>query len=338
MSDYRPARGPAARPPHSRGFTLIELLVVIAIIAILIGLLLPAVQKVREAAARAKCQNNLKQIGLGLHNFESATQKFPAGHDPSVSAGNWRVDIFPYMELGNVYDQLPNLGTANGRMKKNVYAAAPLGNLVLPIWKCPSSALTETTPQGWVTWWTQYNHMVPGYQGIMGAYPDPGGSTTRHSASNYGGWWTNNGMLLWAEQTSIAACTDGTSNTIVVAEQSGKVRDCTYVQGDARNGYYSPWGGVTNTSARGVASCGAAGCGDLWGLGLTANAYQINSTTCGAGANTSYVGNTILNSFHTGGINVLLGDGSVRFVPDSVDFTMFQRMCARDDGQVITLQ
>jgi len=318
-----------------RAFTLIELLVVIAIIAILIGLLLPAVQKVREAAARMKCGNNLKQIGLGLHSYHDSLQRFPYGHlGAGVQAGNWRVEIFPYLEQGNVYNQLvaynPNM-TVGPSKAVDVYNSTTMRNTILQVWKCPSSALPETQPASWTTWWTNYSHQVPGYQGIMGAYPDPTGAAT-YSASNYGGWWCNNGMLLWNATTKFADCTDGTSNTIIVAEQSGKALNCSYANGDARNGYYTPWGGCTNGATNGVTGCGTGGCGDLWGMGLTCNAYAINSMTCPAGAGFSWGGNTILNSFHTGGVNVLMTDGSVRFLSNSVDFNVVQRAMSRNDS------
>ena len=210
-----------------RGFTLIELLVVIAIIAILIALLVPAVQKVREAAARTQCLNNLKQIGLALHAYHDVAKKFPLGHKNSVDTPNWRVMIFPYLEQGPMY-KLINI---NGGNTQN----GPLNNQILPIWSCPSLPLPQTQPASWTTWWANYNHQVPSYQGIMGAYPNPDGTNTGYSASNYGGWWCNNGMLLWNQYTKIADCTDGTSNTVIVAEQSAKVDNCGYAAGDARD-------------------------------------------------------------------------------------------------------
>ena len=127
-------------------------------------------------------------------------------------------------------------------------------------------------------------------------------------------------------------------NTIIVAEQSGKVDNASgNGPPDLRNGYYSPWGSITNGSTNGVASCGTGGCGDLWGDGLTCSAYSINNKTAPAGAGFTWGGNTILNSAHPGGINALMTDGTVRYVRDSIDFVTFQRACSRNDGQTISL-
>ena len=302
-----------------RGFTLIELLVVIAIIAILIGLLLPAVQKIREAANRMKCSNNLKQIGLALMNYESGYGTFPTGSGAGIASANWRVHILPQMEQENLFRQLSLF---------DVYNPTVLNKLVLSTFKCPSSDLPDTQPNSWVTWWANNNHQVHSYIGIMGANPDPVGRTNGSIyPSNYGGWWSNTGMLLANETTRIADCTDGTSNTIIVAEQSGSVGT-----NDFRNGYFTPWGGFTQSQPIGQLPAGA----DCWGMGLTCVAQAINSNTAGPGAGMSYGGNTILNSRHTGGINALMTDGSGRFVIQTIDFVNFQKMCVRNDGLVVT--
>ncbi len=312
--------GSKPHQPHCRGgFTLIELLVVIAIIAVLIALLLPAVQQAREAARRSQCKNNLKQLGLALHNFESTFKKFPTGQrGSSVAYANWKVQLFPYMDQAPVYNQL-NMD--------DVYNPVVLRNLVMPVLKCPSAVVPDLQPDSWVTWWTNNHHQVSSYQGIMGAYPDPSGRATATCPSNYGGWFAGTGMLVPNKQVSLADCTDGTSNTIVLAEQSGRVGVT-----DIRSGYYTPWGSVTQPYKVEEMPAGV----DLWGMSLSCVAYANNSKTTAAGSGASYMGNTVLNSEHVGGVHALFTDGSVRFISDNMNFANFQKLCVRDDGQVVS--
>lgn len=306
---------------HRNAFTLIELLVVIAIIAVLIGLLVPAVQKVREAANRMSCSNNLKQLGTALHSYESSFGYFPKGQGPSASAANWRVLILPFIEQESVFKQVNQSDTTDP-------ASPVLSNLTLKTFNCPSMALETNKPvkPGWASF--QSTQQIPSYIGLMGAYPDPAGRTTgAWVTSNYGGWLAMTGMLLPNETVRLADCLDGTSNTFFIGEQSGRVGTNDY-----RNGYFAPFGGATFTQRL----SDPALTGDRWGNGLTTVAYAPNSQTAGAGANVSYGYCTILNSFHSGGLNMLTCDASVRFVSNSMDFVNFQKLCVRNDGLTAT--
>lgn len=307
---------------HS-GFTLIELLVVIAIIAILIALLLPAVQQAREAARRTQCKNNMKQIGLALHNYESTSTCFPLGSNgPWDRVPNWRLQIFPYLEQANLYARMDYNVSFNGN--STTVNTTALSDNKIGAYICPSSPL-ETNPTNAVG--TTYNNalrtQVPMYVGISGATPDVAARTVG-SISNYGGFYTNNGMLLHNQQTRIRDAVDGTSNVMMVAEQSGRIGTR-----DVRSGYY---GGYTGTTFGNPVSGSVPNGVDSWSTGLTGVQYRINSPTLAAGSDQPWDPNTVINSFHVGGIHGLLGDGSVRFLSDNMDMALLRNLCSREDG------
>ena len=316
------------RREKRRAFTLIELLVVIAIIAILIALLLPAVQQAREAARRTQCKNNMKQIGLALHNYESTSTCFPIGSDaPWDRIPNWRLHIFPFLEQANLYARMDfNLSFSGNVSNANTTA---LSNNKIASYICPSSPLD---PNADSSVGTTYNNnlrtQIPMYVGISGATPDIAGRTVG-SASNYGGFYTNNGMLLHNQITRIRDAVDGTSNVMMVAEQSGRVGTR-----DMRSGYYGGYTGATSfglTPPAPVSATNPAG-RDSWSTGLTSVQYRINSPTMAAGSDNPWDANTVINSFHVGGIHGLLGDGSVRFISDNVDMGILRNLCSREDG------
>ena len=307
------------RREKRRAFTLIELLVVIAIIAILIALLLPAVQQAREAARRTQCKNNMKQIGLALHNYESTSTCFPLGSSaPWNMVPNWRLQIFPYLEQANLYSKMDYGQSFAGNITTSVNTIA-LQNNRIAAYICPSSTLDPNAN-------LINNSMAiqtPMYVGIAGATPDIAGRTVG-SASNYGGFYANNGMLLHSQQTRMRDAVDGTSNVMIVAEQSGRVGTT-----DMRSGYYGGYTGTTlGTPVSGTYPNGA----DSWSCGLTTVQYRINSPTMAAGSDNPWDANTVINSFHVGGIHGLLGDGSVRFISDNVDMGILRNLCSREDG------
>ncbi|MCA8982968.1 MAG: DUF1559 domain-containing protein [Planctomycetaceae bacterium] len=308
------------------GFTLIELLVVIAIIAILVALLLPAVQQAREAARRSSCKNNLKQVGLALHNYHDVHSTFPVG--AIYIKGNWRVGLLPFLEQGAAYDQL----TFNGGgtlFRGSTYTAdglVVLRTLRVATYRCPSSThAMASTSDG-----NTEGGMKIDYVGIAGATPSPGGSGGCGSSTRYGSnTYCDNGLLAYNTKTKMRDITDGTSNTIIVAEQSGLVNNT-----DIRANYYGGWHGTPFLAKPSAVS----GSDDYWGSGTTTLKHAINSSWASGApdsANNTYDGNTILNSYHKGGIQVVLSDGAVRFVSENANFTTLTQLCARGDGQVI---
>ncbi|WP_437206959.1 DUF1559 family PulG-like putative transporter [Planctomicrobium sp. SH664] len=326
---------------RSGAFTLIELLVVIAIIAVLIALLLPAVQQAREAARRSQCKNNLKQQGLALHNYHDVYNRFPVGTLAPRNKPNWRVSLLPYLDQANVYNALDFAGLDNigGFASRNPAGTFGYGTeknsilkgFVVPAYACPSSFL-GTTAAGTDP---PMNNLDLGqthdYIGIMGATPDPAGRTagTCSTQLSYGGIFCSNGLLMPNMSWGVRDVTDGTSNTMIVAEQSGPVEGLDY-----RNNYFGGWAGYTSgnasTTYRDFTTLPASS--QAFGTGTTTIRYANNSPTVSVGSNNAYDANTILTSSHVGGIHALLADGSARFVADVMDFGTFLKLGSRDDG------
>ncbi len=307
-------------PPRARrpAFTLIELLVVIAIIAVLIGLLLPAVQKVREAASRIKCQNNMKQVALAMHNHHDSNGALPSGASlvtPYWGQGTWQVAILPFIEQQAIRNLYVDYGIANGQ---NYFSAANIAGATgkqLKMLLCPSD-------------------LGPNLKG----WPDTGGNATYHNYNvNYGNtgvdetanWMvaTLNGLTYKGapfkagKPQTLTTIIDGTSNTLMISEliigQRHDLRGLTW------------WGsgaGFTTNLRPNDSSPDRSWTDASWCDPNPPNppcAFRSSAYVFGA------------RSRHSGGINVAMCDGSIHFIINSIDPVTWQALSTTQGGETI---
>jgi prepilin-type N-terminal cleavage/methylation domain-containing protein len=281
---------------HSRGFTLIELLVVIAIIAVLIGLLLPAVQKVREAANRTKCQNNLKQICLGLHDYTNVKGYFPSAYtSQGQSPGwGWGAELLPFVEQDPLYRAAGVATTSFGGGPPPPVTASPTPQTqtALKVYRCPSDIGPTLNPD-------RLDFAMSNYRAVAG----PTTFTLFYANLDMGGVMFQNSKVRFTE------ITDGTSNTLAVGE-------CKY---DQRSGKLAAiWAGMTGLVDNGIRISDV-----MWWV--DAATAKVNGTAPQA-----------FSSNHLGGAYFGFCDGSIRFFRDTTDPNIMHWLAGRADGHVVT--
>jgi len=331
-----------------KGFTLIELLVVIAIIAVLIALLLPAVQAAREAARRAQCVNNMKQLGLAVHNYHDTWGQLPMGEMPGGMSP--QIGILAFVEQSTLYNALNfNAGTAPSTPDRWIWtnpATFTVGRAKIGTYVCPSEINTQYANDGFNFWASTYawnaGSWFPfkgSWDGLFGRSYDDDPGLRPYSSTNF----------------SFAAALDGTSNTLLAAEVANgplstgvsrtKVSDCYEVRGLTR----------TSTVDQAVAACNAIDWargpipwsgswrykgytwveGSMWRNWF--NTIRTPNQTCCTmdDVNWWYIMKPA-SSYHPGGANAVMADGSVRFFKESVSRPVWMGLSTRAGGEVIS--
>jgi len=327
---------------HRAGFTLIELLVVIAIIAVLIALLLPAVQQAREAARRTQCKNNMKQIGLALHNYHDAFNQFPPSETTTAQnqpqyAHAIQVEMLPYIDQANVYNLFDfSAGTwpagAVVTFPPNHFQAC---QSKIPIYRCPSSGHAPTTnysgyagQTGAGDRYAQLNFFgISEYEPIMGSdnFLDPRTSSfPRNWQKSNGGVFQING------NKGIRDIKDGSSNTLAFGEYSDSAPGQNWSPYESHQDVTHPWAmGYTTSNVGGSFAYGPRTIAHppnsraYWQYSWTQTPIWLTITQAS------------LKSAHTGGVHILLCDGSARFLSDNIDLTTLRNLADRRDGNPI---
>ncbi len=305
-------------PRRSRsGFTLIELLVVIAIIAILIGLLLPAVQKVRDAASRMSCSNNVKQICLAMHGYHDVNMQLPPGLPNGFSANGfpyggknsdrscWAYYILPYLEQNAVYNQAS--AYINQPAPSGYTLQQPFAKVVMKSFVCPSdnnSPNVSALGQGFHT-----NYVACHGNG----YATPGDT----------GGFDLTGLFYGRSKVKLQSISDGSSNTVAVSELIvGQDTSQHQIRGRMWNAIHA--GTLFSTIYPPNSS-----------IGDNVQGYCVSLPKAPCGTQSRANAFALARSYHTGGVNVAMGDGSVRFVSDTIDPATWSAMGTRELGEII---
>jgi prepilin-type N-terminal cleavage/methylation domain-containing protein len=305
------------RDRRARGFTLIELLVVIAIIAILIALLLPAVQQAREAARRTACRNNMKQLGLALHNYHDTFRVFPYAWGGNEET--WSSMILPPLEQANLYNTL--IWKANGTDEPTNEAACAI---VMPVFRCPSMAVPDHL---------DYNGIVgrvpASYRAVADSLAASDDNSTRPAPYNTAAFPSLervplDGMMYGQSSTRMKDVIDGTSNTLMVGES---YTDPNFTKDNQGMDYWTlfgnqidtwRWGNITGTEYSEAA-----------GSTVVPINSRLNPQIHGVLMEMSF------GSYHTGGAFFTMGDGSVQFLSENIDLTTYRKLATRAGGEVV---